>query len=238
MIYLYVKTHNKTGLKYFGKTTNPNVFSYRGSGKKWKRHIKKYGYDVTTEILGSFECVQTCKQVAIDFSKKYNIVNSSQWANLKEENGLDGAPVGNIVSEKTKSKISNKLMGRLSPKSKYVITEPLELRSNRIKDFMRGRVWANNGKICKRVNLPLEEGWVEGRIGNIGNKGLGKKNIDGNNTRGKKIFNNGHRHGYFFQEEVPDGWAPGKMQGYQGGTGSLKKGKKLEQQNKNTIQRT
>lgn len=235
MIYLYVKTHNVTGLKYFGKTTNPNVFSYRGSGKKWKRHIKKYGYNVTTEILGSFKCVETCKQFAVDFSKKNNIVNSRQWANLKEENGFDGAPVGNIVSQKTRCKISNKLLGRPSPKSKYVIKEPLEQRSNRIKDFMRGRVWANNGKISKRVALPLEEGWIEGRIGDIGNKSLGEKNKDGNNTRGKKIFNNGHHHRYFFLEEVPDGWTPGKMPGYQGGTGSLKKGRKIGQKNKKTI---
>jgi len=43
---------------------------------------------------------------------------------------------------------------------------------------------------------------------------------------------------YFFLEEVPDGWTPGKMPGYQGGTGSLKKGKKIGQKNKKTIQRT
>lgn len=40
---------------------------------------------------------------------------------------------------------------------------------------------------------------------------------------------------YFFLEEVPDGWTPGKMPGYQGGTGSLKKGKKIGQKNKKTI---
>ena len=50
-IYLYVKTHNITGLKYLGKTINPDPHSYKGSGTIWLRHIKKHGYDVTTEIL-------------------------------------------------------------------------------------------------------------------------------------------------------------------------------------------
>lgn len=45
--FLYEKIHNKTGLKYFGKTTQ-NPYTYQGSGKRWKNHIKKHGYDVTT----------------------------------------------------------------------------------------------------------------------------------------------------------------------------------------------
>ena len=53
MVTLYIKTHNKTGLKYFGKTKQ-DPFTYKGSGLYWKRHIEKYGYDVNTEILGTF----------------------------------------------------------------------------------------------------------------------------------------------------------------------------------------
>ena len=36
--YLYVKTHNVTGLKYFGKTTR-NPLTTNGSGVYWKSHI-------------------------------------------------------------------------------------------------------------------------------------------------------------------------------------------------------
>jgi len=50
-IYLYVKTHNQTGLKYLDKTISSDPHLYQGSGTVWKRHIKKHGYDVTTEIL-------------------------------------------------------------------------------------------------------------------------------------------------------------------------------------------
>ena len=38
-MYLYVKTHNKSGLKYLGKTIQ-NPFKYKGSGTYWLRHIK------------------------------------------------------------------------------------------------------------------------------------------------------------------------------------------------------
>lgn len=48
--YLYVKTHNKTGLKYLGKTVR-NPYSYKGSGTRWINHIKKHGNDVKTQIL-------------------------------------------------------------------------------------------------------------------------------------------------------------------------------------------
>lgn len=40
-IYLYLKTHNKTGLKYLGKTVSVDPHLYQGSGTIWRRHIKK-----------------------------------------------------------------------------------------------------------------------------------------------------------------------------------------------------
>lgn len=47
---LYVKTHNKTGLKYLGYTKR-DPFKYKGSGYCWVPHIRKHGNDVSTEIL-------------------------------------------------------------------------------------------------------------------------------------------------------------------------------------------
>lgn len=86
--YLYVKTHNLTGLKYFGKTTRKNPEKYLGSGKRWKNHLKVHGNDITTEIIGYF-VEEECKKVALEFSKVNNIVKSKDWANLKVES-LDG----------------------------------------------------------------------------------------------------------------------------------------------------
>jgi len=87
--YLYVKTHNKTGLKYFGKTTAKDPYKYNGSGVRWRRHLNKHGVDLTTEIIGYFLDEEECKNVAIMFSKENDIVKSKNWANLKEES-LDG----------------------------------------------------------------------------------------------------------------------------------------------------
>jgi hypothetical protein len=93
MIYLYIKTHRVTGLKYFGKTVR-DPLTYRGSGLLWRRHIAKHGNDVDTEIIGQFESQEECTEVALKFSLDNNIVESDQWANLRMENGSDGAPVG------------------------------------------------------------------------------------------------------------------------------------------------
>lgn len=83
-IYLYVKTHNITGLKYFGKTIQ-DPFKYNGSGTRWKNHLVKHGYDISTEIIAEFTNLDECKKFALDFSKDNEIVKSSSWANLKEE---------------------------------------------------------------------------------------------------------------------------------------------------------
>jgi hypothetical protein len=227
MIYLYVKTHLKTGLKYFGKTTK-DPQKYTGSGKYWKTHLKKNGNLVETKIIGTFDNEKECQSFALNFSKENDIVKSKEWANLIDENGLDGAPEGNILSEETKTKISNTLKGKPNPKTKYVMKESREERSNRSKKNSLDTIWINNGIESKRLksqNIP--QGWTKGRIqnGNIGDKNLGKRN-DGSNTKGKIIYNNGIRHAYFFENYQPEGWTKGKMKGCQGGTGSNKKGKK------------
>ncbi len=93
MIYLYVKTHNQTGLKYFGKTKY-NPHRYKGSGKYWLRHLSKHGDDVSTQIVGEFDNIDECSEFAATFSRENKIVESNNWANLRDENGLDGAPIG------------------------------------------------------------------------------------------------------------------------------------------------
>lgn len=88
--YLYIKTHNKTGLKYFGKTTSSNPNKYTGSGKYWLRHLQVHGKDISTEILGFYKTEKECVAAASEFSTTNNIVESAEWANFKIENGIDG----------------------------------------------------------------------------------------------------------------------------------------------------
>lgn len=110
--YLYVKTHNKTGLQYFGKTTK-DPLKYLGSGKHWRRHLKIHGVDISTTVIGYYTNPEECANAAITFSKVHNIVNSNKWANMILENGLDGgATTSGPRSEDTKKKISASKKGK------------------------------------------------------------------------------------------------------------------------------
>lgn len=120
--YLYIKTHNSTGLQYFGKTTT-DPFRYRGSGKYWLAHIKKYGYNVTTEIFGYYTNKEECIVAATQFSKDNNIVhavnesNKKIWANQIIENGIDGGATGRTIynshSDESKKKMSDSRKGSI-----------------------------------------------------------------------------------------------------------------------------
>jgi|688.fasta_scaffold370954_2 hypothetical protein len=120
--YLYVKTHNVTGLKYFGKTTKSDPHKYLGSGTYWLEHIKIHGNSITTEIIGLFTDKDDCRSAAVKFSRENNIIHALNengkkiWANLVMENGLDGGDTGRTnygpLSDSTKEKISTLKKGK------------------------------------------------------------------------------------------------------------------------------
>lgn len=93
-IYLYVKQHKVTGMKYFGKTSTKDPHVYLGSGKHWRRHLKIHGKDIETIQVWEFTDETECEKFALEFSEKNKIVESADWANLRPENGKDGKPVG------------------------------------------------------------------------------------------------------------------------------------------------
>lgn len=105
-IHLYVKTHNKTGLKYFGKTTQ-DPYNYKGSGVYWMRHLNVHGNDVSTYVVGSYTNEDECKLVATQFSTDNNITESTEWANLRDETltgGFDHIHKKNLSSEYMKKR--------------------------------------------------------------------------------------------------------------------------------------
>ncbi len=110
LVSLYVKTHNITGLKYFGKTINIDVSKYKGSGTYWGAHIKKHGYDVHTEIIFESDNQILLTDFALAFSKNHDIVNSKSWANLKEEDGANGG-AGYKLTPEQKKNLSNSMIG-------------------------------------------------------------------------------------------------------------------------------
>jgi hypothetical protein len=105
--YLYLKKHNQTALMYFGKTIK-DPESYAGSGVYWNRHLEKHGNDVSTVWTKVFTDIKELNKYALEYSRKHNIVESSNYANLKEEDGLMGGDTGitpagrKIISEKSK----------------------------------------------------------------------------------------------------------------------------------------
>lgn len=103
-IYLYVKTHNITGLKYLGKTSSKTPHLYMGSGKYWSRHIKQHGYDVTTKILKECKTNAEIRYWGIYYSELWNIVESDEWANLKIEDGDGGANTLALNDPRVKAK--------------------------------------------------------------------------------------------------------------------------------------
>ncbi len=93
--WLYIKQHNITGLKYFGKTIK-DPHTYKGSGLHWRRHIKLHSNDVSTLWTKLFKSEEEISRFALTFSTENNIVNSDEWANMKPEDGLCGGNIKGI----------------------------------------------------------------------------------------------------------------------------------------------
>lgn len=116
---LYVKKHNVTGFKYFGKTTRlQKIHSYKGSGVHWVRHLKKHGADYTTELLGIWQNEDRLIKFARKFCEENNVVKSLDWANMVLEEGLQGAANGETnvakrldVREKMRKNSAKNLLG-------------------------------------------------------------------------------------------------------------------------------
>src|ERR1017187_5075241 len=158
MVYhLYVKTHNKTGLKYLGKTIK-DPYKYKGSGKYWKPHIKKHGYDVTTEILGMYNSKTVLEEMGLYYSKKWNIVESDAWANLKEEAG-DGGSNGPFT-KKTKEKM------RAAKLHKKQTSEHIE--NNRQARIGKVIVW--NKGLTKETDVRVKQHGIITGQGKLGRK--------------------------------------------------------------------
>lgn len=110
---LMIKQHVETGLKYlcYTKKTGIEFENYKGSGLVWKRHLKKHGDNITTEIIYETDDYEQFKDYALTKSIEFNIIESNNWANLKNETG-DG---GDTVS--SKCWITDGIVDRYWPKN-------------------------------------------------------------------------------------------------------------------------
>ena len=150
-IYLYVKTHNITSLKYLGQTSSKNPHSYSGSGVYWKQHLKKHGSDYRTEILRECQTKEELKEWGLYYSELWNVVECDTWANLKIEQGDGGRQ-----SEEVRKKMGEAGKGRVPwNKGKQIwdesdrkrISEQNKSRGPQSAETIAKRVSKNTGKV-------------------------------------------------------------------------------------------
>ena len=72
-------------------TTNiKKLFSYKGSGKRWKLHLAKHGNYISTCILGHAHSRDAFIKLAAPYNKIWNVGSSENFLNLKPEEGDGG----------------------------------------------------------------------------------------------------------------------------------------------------
>ena len=124
-------------MKYLGKTSQ-DPFVYKGSGKRWVNHIKKHGYDVTTEVLGIFSNLEEFKKVSILLSEQLNIVKDDSWANLKIEEG-DGGDTSNFIDYTKKKSTRGKTYEEIHGEEKA--KQLKKLRGDTTRQARKGKTW-------------------------------------------------------------------------------------------------
>lgn len=166
--YLYVKTHDKTGLKYFGKTVK-DPYSYKGSGTVWLRHLKKYGDAVSTVVLNNGEPYtdpSLLRIAATDFSNAHSIVESKEWANLMVEDGFTGGSIISGYSPEEYQILCNRnkevanrpeVKAKKSQVSKEVHNRP----EVRLKKSINGKIAQNNPEHKEKHRLIMKEVMAE-----------------------------------------------------------------------------
>ena len=156
-IYLYVKTHTMTGLKYLGKTSKKDPHRYQGSGKDWIQHLKEHGSSFSTEIIKECQTNEEINYWGRYYSDLWNVVSSSQWANRIPETG------GGVCEAITAQKISKALTGRKKPQRteshrKNLSTSCKGVPKPRTKEHQDAWTkssksnWANNQERKKKVS--------------------------------------------------------------------------------------
>ena len=195
MMYLYLKTHNVTGYQYLGKTVN-DPHKYKGSGLLWQRHLRQYNNDVTTVVLLATESKQELADTGIFFSKLFNVVNNSLFANLTEESGQGGFT--KYTAERN-NKISQSLTGRRNTWTP--------------KGHNGGRVSAINVDTKECVSISVDD-FKNGPYVGVGTNHKGKPRLitqgANNSSYGKKWFTDGTNEGRFSVGSAPTNYWLGR----------------------------
>ena len=98
---LYIKKCSHCDLKYFGKTKSKDIGLYPGSGTYWSAHLNKHCAKPVHLWNSEWYYDKSITIFALKFSRINKIVESDLWANLKEEDGLEG---GFVLTENSHRK--------------------------------------------------------------------------------------------------------------------------------------
>ena len=166
-IYLYVKTHNKTGLKYLGKTTKEDPHAYHGSGADWKVHLKEHGIDYTTTIIRECQTKEELYQWGRHYSNLWNVATSAEWANRIPETGGGGNH-----TEERKELFRQQQLGKKKPKR-------TELHKENISKSTKG--------ISKPRSKQHQDAWTESSKSNWATNTERKKQVSelGKSNKGR-----------------------------------------------------
>lgn len=105
---LYIKQCSHCGLKYFGKTIVEDIENYQGSGIRWTRHLRKHNAESVHLWNSDWYYDTSITRFANKFSVMNKIVESQDWANLANENGIQGGYLGKEVNEKISNTVNSK----------------------------------------------------------------------------------------------------------------------------------
>ena len=198
MYYLMIKEIEQTGVKYLCKRKqykDPlDHIKYKGSGKLWRRLLRAHPeYTIKTTVLGLYDKEDLVKY-GMYYSNLYNIVESTEWANLIPEVGDGGQthrgthPYQNIIT-------GNVVYRTKCPKG-HVPFHRKQKETRVIHNKMTGEI--------KRIHPSdsTPNGWADG-----GAKG---KFLYGPRKGETKVYHNGKRKIYVKHGDViPEGFMPG-----------------------------
>ena len=214
---LYIKQCPHCVLKYLGKSTREDVENYRGSGTRWNNHLNKHGVEPTHLWNSDWYHDTSISRFALKFSRLNKIVSSKQWANLKEENGLDGGwshVNENVLTPKMRSGIGKKGGHKIKEMRELgLVSEEDKIRWVRPHDAKRrGRIGAY-AALEKYPKSPFFE-WVhtEETKRTIGSKNSVYQSGSGNSQYGTMWITNGSENKKLDKTlQIPDGWRKGRV---------------------------
>ncbi len=208
-----IKTHRTTGYKYLCVTTKEDYAGYCGSGVRWRKHLRAHGFDVSTEVLFEHHSRDAIfKSVCLYYSGVYDVVNSTEWANLILEDGNTGSAFSSwsstskvnvsnkfkrIFSETEHGQIWRKNIGIASSKvwARYS-PEDRTNRINTLKSVYTEEKRAEHSATLKRYheNMSTEEKLAKGAV--LSNA-YQSKDAEWKSARGNKISNSLQESGAF-----------------------------------------